>query len=128
MPAYIVERTQDILNERKIALNGARILLLGVTYKANIADQRESPAADIARKFQRKGAEVSFHDPYVQNWRAVPGVDRVESPVDSASHVDIVVLLQHHSEYDIDQIVDSSTSFFDTRGASPLGAANVHRL
>lgn len=128
MPAYIVERTQNILNERRLALNGSRVLLLGVTYKADIADQRESPATVIAEKLRQKGAVVSFHDPYVSNWAAVPNARGVESPVAGARSADIVVLLQRHSTYDIDRIIDASTSFFDTRGVTDAGVENVHKL
>lgn len=128
MPAYIVERTQDILNDRSLALRGAHILLLGVTYKANIADQRESPATEIAEKFLTKGAMVSFHDPYVLEWTTVSDAHRVQSPLDAASDVDVVILLQHHAEYDVDQIANASKTLFDTRGVSKAGIADVYRL
>src|SRR5690606_27253999 len=64
MPAYVVHRAQDILNEDGKSLKGATVLLLGVTYKPNIADQRESPAVPVAKHLRDKGAEVLFHDPH----------------------------------------------------------------
>src|SRR5699024_5848793 len=64
MPSYVVDRTQDILNDDRKALKGAKVLLLGVTYKPNIADQRESPAVPVHRHLRDKGSVVSFHDPY----------------------------------------------------------------
>ncbi len=66
MPAYVVSRAQDILNEDGKAMRGAKVLLLGVTYKPNIADQRESPAVPVARQLLDKGADLSFHDPHVE--------------------------------------------------------------
>ncbi|MFM8772808.1 MAG: nucleotide sugar dehydrogenase, partial [Actinomycetota bacterium] len=68
MPAYVVRRIQDILNEQGKALRGSKVLLLGVTYKPDIADQRESPAKPIAQQLVDKGAQVTFHDPHVQAW------------------------------------------------------------
>ncbi|MBO2455958.1 nucleotide sugar dehydrogenase, partial [Actinomadura barringtoniae] len=68
MPRYVVERAQQLLNREGRALKGAKVLLLGVTYKADIADQRESPARPVARRLARLGAELSFHDPHVSTW------------------------------------------------------------
>ncbi|HEU4543193.1 MAG TPA: nucleotide sugar dehydrogenase, partial [Jiangellaceae bacterium] len=68
MPAYVAHRAQNLLNEAGKATNGAIILLLGVTYKPNIADQRESPAVPLARHLSALGAKVSYHDPHVTNW------------------------------------------------------------
>lgn len=127
MPGYIVRRIQDLLNADSIALRGSKVLLLGVTYKANIADQRESPATDIAEILDRAGAEVSYHDPYVQEWgfsnrRLVSEEDIFEA----VSTSDVVVLLQQHSSYDIETLASKSKRLFDTRGASR--GSSAHRL
>jgi UDP-N-acetyl-D-glucosamine dehydrogenase len=127
MPGYIVQRIQDLLNVDSMALRGAKILLLGVTYKANIADQRESPATDIAEILERAGAEVSYHDPFVPEWgfsgrRLVSQGDYSES----ATLADVVVLLQHHQAYDVEALTVISKRLFDTRGASRNSSA--HRL
>ncbi|HEY9376064.1 MAG TPA: UDP binding domain-containing protein, partial [Jiangellaceae bacterium] len=66
MPAYVVQRAQEVLNTDRKSLNGATVLLLGVTYKADIADPRESPAVPLAARC----ATVAFHDPFVQPWQA----------------------------------------------------------
>lgn len=128
MPSYIVERVQDILNEEGMALKGAEILLLGVTYKPNIADQRESPATAIAEKLLLKGASVKFHDPFVDEWRAVPQAVREDSADDGVGNAHLTVLLQNHREYDVEALARKSRLFFDTRGATGAGETNVTRL
>jgi UDP-N-acetyl-D-glucosamine dehydrogenase len=119
MPSYVVDRVQDALNDVAKALNGARVLLLGVTYKADIADQRESPALPIAELLEGKGAKVSYHDPRVATWHT--GFGDVQSVDDLAAAVaesDIVVLLQRHHEYDVEALASAADLFFDTRGAT----------
>lgn len=117
MPSYVVSRVQDVLNDAQIALNGAKVLLLGVTYKADIADQRESPARGVGELLLSKGARLEFHDPHVSEWsidgNAVPRVSDLDSAVSSA---DIVVLLQKHGTYDVTALSQRSMRFFDTRG------------
>src|SRR5699024_5513429 len=68
MPNYVVQRVQDLLNEHKKSLNGANVLLLGVSYKANIADQRHSPALPVGHGLVDKGANLSYHDANVPTW------------------------------------------------------------
>ncbi|MDQ1246889.1 MAG: UDP-N-acetyl-D-glucosamine dehydrogenase, partial [Actinomycetota bacterium] len=105
-------------------VRGSRVLILGVTYKPNIADQRESPAKPIATLLARKGAILTFHDPRVDAWsiggKAVPRADDLEAAV---SEAEAVVLLQAHREYDADDLAARSQLFFDTRGASTHPAA-----
>ena len=74
MPGYVVDRAAELLNTDAKPLNGAKVLLLGVTYKKDIADQRESPARPIARKLLQRGAVLSYHDPFVDGWQ-VDGKD-----------------------------------------------------
>jgi len=114
MPGYVVDRAAEILNGDAKPLNGARVLLLGVTYKKDIADQRESPARPIARKLLQRGAVLSYHDPFVASWQ-VDGKDipRAVSPVADA---DLTILLQAHSQYDLSDIGARSHLLFDTRG------------
>ena len=119
MPSYVVRRIQDVLNDQGKALRGSRILLLGVTYKPDIADQRESPAKPIAVELCDKGAQVEFHDPHVVSWRlgaeSLACVDDLDSALDGA---DVVVLLQNHSDYDLPSITARAACLFDTRGAT----------
>jgi UDP-N-acetyl-D-glucosamine dehydrogenase len=114
MPGYVVDRAAEILNSDAKPLNGARVLLLGVTYKKDIADQRESPARPIARKLLQRGAVLSYHDPFVAGWQ-VDGRDipRAASPAEDA---DLTILLQAHSGYDLADIAAKAHLLFDTRG------------
>jgi nucleotide sugar dehydrogenase len=124
MPTYVVDRAAEILNTDAKAMNGARVLLLGVTYKKDIADQRESPARPIARKLLQRGAVLSYHDPFVAGWQ-VDGKDipRADSPVAAA---DLTILLQAHSQYDLDGIAAKAHLLFDTRGK--LSGGKVYPL
>ncbi|WP_218221708.1 nucleotide sugar dehydrogenase [Nesterenkonia sp. Act20] len=128
MPQYVGSRISDLLNEQGKPLNGAKILLLGVTYKPDIADQRESPAVPVAKVLRQKKADVTFHDPLVEEWRLEGGnLHRVEDLDSAITNADIVVLLQHHRDYDIDALALKAKVFFDTRGGASNGN-NVHRL
>ncbi|MFF5258665.1 nucleotide sugar dehydrogenase [Actinomadura viridis] len=118
MPRYVVERAQQLLNGQGRALKGAEVLLLGVTYKADIADQRESPARPIARRLARLGARLSFHDPFVKEWR----VDGAEVPAAgddlpaALAAADLAVVLADHSAYDAGTLARHARLLFDTRG------------
>lgn len=127
MPSYVVRRIQDALNDEGKALRGARILLLGVTYKPDIADQRESPAKPIAVELRDKGADVSFHDPHVTTWRLGNADLQCVSDLDAALRdADLAVLLQNHSDYDLAAISAQARRLFDTRGA--IDGSKVVRL
>lgn len=124
MPKYIVERLQDALNDCSKSLNGSSILLLGVTYKKDIADQRESPAIPVGELLKLKGANLSFHDPKVEAWRLGDvTLRRVENLDKAVSEADVVVLLQNHESYDVDRLASISSLFFDTRGATTTDKA-----
>ncbi|MCL2583277.1 MAG: nucleotide sugar dehydrogenase [Streptosporangiales bacterium] len=119
MPTYVVDRAAEILNTDAKAMNGAKILLLGVTYKKDIADQRESPARPIARKLLQRGAVLSYHDPFVENWQ-VDGKD-IARAADPVTDADLTILLQSHSTYDLPDIAARSRLLFDTRGTKLSG-------
>lgn len=125
MPRYVADRVQGLLNDVSMPLRGAKVLLLGVTYKANIADERESPAVDVAEVLLNRGAIISFHDPKVESWTVAGATHKVVADVDNAvESADVVVLLQNHSAYDVDSLSDKSSIFFDTRGATSTSSAN----
>jgi nucleotide sugar dehydrogenase len=138
MPVYVARRAQDLLNEHAKAMRGSSILLLGVTYKADIADQRESPVRPLARRLMAAGAQVSFHDPYVSEWNVDSGhddgivheSDRILTCVadlDAAiASADLVLVLQAHKAYDLPALIASAKAVLDTRGI--LDAGNVQRL
>ncbi len=123
MPSYVVRRVQDILNGDALALRGARILLIGVTYKPDIADQRESPARPIAAALMDKGAHVTYHDPHVDTWLVRDeAVERAVDVYEAARSADCAVLLQNHRAYDVPALAAAARRLFDTRGATaPLG-------
>jgi nucleotide sugar dehydrogenase len=128
MPGYVARRVQDLLNDHGRALKGANVLLLGVTYKADISDQRESPAVPVAEKLAARGALISFHDPYVSSWQLpAEELKRVPDLDEALRAADIVVVLQPHSGYDLDAVRAASALVLDTRGRVPQ-AANVEHL
>lgn len=127
MPGYVVSRIGDLLNDRALAIRGARVLLLGVTYKPDIADQRESPAVPVAERLLERGATVLFHDAFVETWNlSHTSLPRVPDLAAAVAEADVVVLLQNHRSYDANALASEATVFFDTRGASTSAAA--HRL
>ena len=127
MPAYVARRVQDILNKEGKAVNGSRVLLLGVTYKADIADQRGSPSVNVARALEELGAHVSYHDPYVEHWylngHSVRRVDDLPGELDQS---DVAVLLQAHKAYDREALGRMDRPILDTRGV--LSGPHVTRL
>ena len=127
MPAYVVGRIQDLLNDQSKSLKGSKVLLLGITYKPDIADLRESPSLEVAELLLEKGADMIFHDPHANSFRlhedVLHGVNDLDAAVKSA---DVVVLLQAHAAYDLNGIAAKSKVFFDTRGK--ITGPNVERL
>ena len=127
MPGYVTDRAAELLNRHSLPVNGARVLLLGVTYKKDIGDQRESPARPLARKLRGRGAIVSYHDPHVPHWvvdgKPVPRQDDLESAL---AAVDLVILLQPHACYDPAQLTSAARLMLDTRGFIPPALAAPH--
>jgi UDP-N-acetyl-D-glucosamine dehydrogenase len=124
MPNHVAQRVQNLLNDVGRAVNGSTVLLLGVTYKPDIADQRESPARPLARRLLSQGATVLYHDPHVETWTE-PGVTAAgRDAVAAAAEADITVLLQQHSAYDLAAIEKSARLLLDTRGVT----TSSHRL
>ncbi|MFD5508876.1 nucleotide sugar dehydrogenase [Streptomyces sp. NPDC059761] len=127
MPQYVIQRSATLLNEHGKSARGARVLLLGVTYKPDLGDQEGSPAREIASRLLDLGALVSYHDPYVAGWRVRDRpVPRAESLYEAAANADLTILLQQHRTYDLQGLAVKAQLLLDTRGASPAGAA--HRL
>jgi UDP-N-acetyl-D-glucosamine dehydrogenase len=128
MPGYVTDRAAELLNRHAKAVNGAKVLLLGVTYKRDIADQRESPARPLARRLLSRGAVVSYHDPYVPGWQidgqSIPRADDLENALAAA---DLVILLQAHQGYDPARLTRASRLLLDTRGVIPA-APHVEAL
>ena len=132
MPQYVLGKIADALNEAGQPLNGSRVLILGVAYKAGVGDLRESPALDLIHLLQEKGADVAYHDPYVPRFdvdglaMACVGLDR-----DALHTADCVVITTDHSAYDWEWVVQNSRLIVDTRNATrgvPAGGARVVKL
>ncbi|MBO3745909.1 nucleotide sugar dehydrogenase [Streptosporangiaceae bacterium NEAU-GS5] len=117
MPSYVVSRVQRLLNRNRQAVNGSKVLLLGVTYKPDIADERETPAVAVAEGLRDLGAELTYCDPHVPAW-AVEGVPvpREEDLAAAVAAADITVLLQQHAAFDLDLIEQRARLVLDTRG------------
>jgi UDP-N-acetyl-D-glucosamine dehydrogenase len=132
MPRFAVGKVQDALNEHGLPLKGSRILILGVAYKPDIDDLRESPALDVIRLIEQKGAEVVYHDPYIPHinhdgWK----MDSVEDLMTEVKRADCVVIVTNHKVYDYPAILDAACLIVDTRNAlGKLGKENpkVKRL
>ncbi|UCM89923.1 nucleotide sugar dehydrogenase [Streptomyces marincola] len=127
MPRYVTERAAALLNEHGKSVRGAHVLLLGVTYRPDLPDLTGSPAGEIASRLLGLGARLTFHDPFTAEWRvAGRPVARADSLHDAVAAADLTLLLQHHGTYDLQGLATKAQLLFDTRGATPAGAA--HRL
>ncbi len=123
MPHHVVDRTMDALNEQGKALKGARVLILGLAYKKNIDDLRESPSIRLIELFREKGAHVSYHDPYcpkMKEMRHQPKymLEMESVPLETAKDADVVVIATDHECIDYEQLVRDATLVIDTRNAT----------
>jgi UDP-N-acetyl-D-glucosamine dehydrogenase len=127
MPAYVVGRVAEALSARGIALNRARVLAVGVTFKPNVGDIRESAAIEVLDQLHRKGARLSFHDPFVERIeRGALKLKRVALTERALRDADCVLLLTPHDSYDLETLVRHSALLFDTRNATRhVRGANV---
>jgi UDP-N-acetyl-D-glucosamine dehydrogenase len=116
MPAYVARRVQDLLNDLGLPVRGSRVLLLGVTYKADVSDQRESPARPVAQRLSALGARLSYWDPYVPEWVLEDPVPRVEDLEAALGSFDCLVLLQGHRALDLEVLSQLGARVLDTRG------------
>ena len=119
MPNYVVDKVQDALNAHRKPINGSGILVLGVAYKRDINDLRESPALDVIRLLEEKGAVVTFHDPYVPEIREEGYVRHsVDLTQNAASEADCVVIITDHQNVDYESVVRDAQLVVDTRNAT----------
>ena len=114
MPDYVVRRLMLALNGRGRAVNGCRILVLGLAYKRNTADARESPAIAVIERLAALGADVRVADPHVREMALDPRVTRVDATPEEAAAADAVVLVTDHDRFDLDAIVASAPYVLDT--------------
>jgi UDP-N-acetyl-D-glucosamine dehydrogenase len=118
MPYYVVRRLMEALNPHKKSLSGSRILMLGMAYKADIDDVRESPAIKIAELLVEKGAKVLYHDPFVPQIQTCHGMlTSVELTPEIVRGCDAAVVVTNHSDVDYELVVRESALVLDTRNA-----------
>ncbi|MCL0038041.1 nucleotide sugar dehydrogenase [Thermodesulfovibrionales bacterium] len=129
MPAFVVLKLNRILNRQQKHLNGAKILLLGVAYKRDIADTRESPALKLITLLERESAEVVYHDPYVHKVIVDENLyESVELTQETLQSMDAVLIVTDHSVFDYDFIVDHCKLLLDTRNAVKSKRKNVYKI
>nr|WP_106783750.1 nucleotide sugar dehydrogenase [Lysinibacillus timonensis] len=119
MPEYCVERASKILNRFKKAMNGSKVLVLGVAYKQDIDDYRESPAIEVIEELEKEGAEVTYYDPFVKEYRK-KGEIKIGEPEltsDLIEGVDLVVVTTAHTNVDYDFVQKHAKAIFDTKNA-----------
>ena len=132
MPHYVVEKVADALNTKQKSINGAKILIVGVAYKRDIDDMRESPALDVMGLLREKGADVSYTDPHVpevhgREWAGGVDIKAVELTRSALRSYDCVVIITEHQAFDYDAIAAEADLIVDTRNAIKP-AANVFKL
>jgi UDP-N-acetyl-D-glucosamine dehydrogenase len=130
MPEYVVRKVARALNEEQKSVNGSRILMLGIAYKKDIDDLRESPALDIMRLLEERGAHVDYHDPHIPSFREDSHSKvGVALTTDVLGRADLVVIVTDHSGVDYQFVVDHARIVVDTRnvtaGLRPSGARVV---
>jgi UDP-N-acetyl-D-glucosamine dehydrogenase len=133
MPEVVVRRAAEALNERRKAVHGSKVFVLGAAYKKDIGDLRESPALDVMRLLHGQGAKVSFHDPYARELRLDGGLVKRTSPLSAARlrSADLVIIVTDHSVYDYAWVVRNSRLVLDTRNATRnvrVGRAKIRKL
>ena len=118
MPHFVRDKVCEVLNRNRLPLNGSSILLLGVAYKKDIDDVRESPALDVMNLLQQKGAKVKYHDPYVSMLSGESATVTSEKLTDELfSWADVVVILTDHSDFDYARIFEQAKTLIDARHA-----------
>ena len=129
MPDYVVEKVSRALNDTRKAVHGSRVLILGVAYKRDIDDMRESPALDIMRLLEQRGATVVFHDPHVATYREdgheYHSIELTQAALETA---DAVVIVTDHKAYDWQFVVDHAALVVDTRNATGRTTASRARI
>jgi UDP-N-acetyl-D-glucosamine dehydrogenase len=133
MPRHVVDKVADALNEHGKAIKGANILVMGVAYKPDVNDVRESPALDVIALLIKKGARVTYHDPFVshidaEHWAGSPHLDSVPYGREEVAAADCVVVATNHTAFDYDELVSAARLVVDTRNAVKISAPNVFKL
>jgi UDP-N-acetyl-D-glucosamine dehydrogenase len=131
MPEYVIDKLIGALNERGRAVKGSRVLVLGLSYKRDIDDPRESPAFEILDRLLRLGAEVRYHDPHVpaapamRSWPDLPALESVPLTPEELEDCDAVIVVTDHAAVDYDLVARHAPLIVDTRGVYRKGGPNV---
>ncbi len=129
MPDHVADRVADLLNEERLPVNGSRILVLGVAYKPDVSDMRESPALDVVKLLREKGGQVSYHDPHVAELdlegATLKSIDLTD---DALSSADLVVIVTDHTSVDYNRVVTQAQRIFDTRNATKHVTAGREKI
>ena len=130
MPIFVADKVREVLNRKRLAVNGSKIVLLGVAYKRDIDDVRESPALDVLKLLEADGADIAYHDPFVPEWKESGVTRRSQTLTDELlSGADAVVILTDHTDFDYAWILEKAKALVDARhavvaaGAVPAGSA-----
>ena len=133
MPRWVVDRLQDALNERAKPLKGCEIMVVGLAYKKDVADPRESPAFEVIDLLLEKGARVSYHDPHVpvspamRSWPDLPTLRSEDLSAEVLESKDAVIIITAHSGVDYDLVQKHADLVVDSRGVYREELANVVR-
>jgi len=119
MPEYTVDRASKILNRHKKSLNGSKVLVLGIAYKNNIDDYRESPALEVIEILKETGAITEFYDPWISEYKYKDkiheGIDCFDADV--VKKYDLIVIATGHTNIDYNMVQENAVAIFDTRNA-----------
>jgi UDP-N-acetyl-D-glucosamine dehydrogenase len=129
MPEYVARKVGDTLNDRGKSIKGAKVLILGVAYKKNVSDYRESPAFEVIHSLSQKGADVSYNDPHVASFREGElKMKSVKLTPELLKKSDCVVVITDHAKYDYPWIVEHADLILDTRNAIKAKSNKVVKL
>jgi UDP-N-acetyl-D-glucosamine dehydrogenase len=137
MPEYVLGKIIDSLNQHHKAINGSKILIMGVAYKRNVGDVRESPAIDVIRMLARRGGEIVYYDPYVPELEVEEVAPRHRQPVrylcaeltaELVQNVDCVAIMTDHADIDYCWLVDHAAMVVDTRNATKSITRNQNKV
>ena len=129
MPLYVINRVFEALNRMKKCVNGSKILIMGISYKENIDDTRESPAFDIILLLQQYGAEVCYYDPYVDSLDHAPSVKSLDYTEENIAGVDCAIIVTGHKTVDYQLLVEHCPLIFDSRNVlKGMKNENIFRL
>ena len=118
MPSYVVTRIGEILNDRTRSIKGSKVLIVGVAYKRDVSDMRESPAIDVIELLHQKGAHIDYVDPFVPEFREGTTVIHSQPADIDASGYDIAVIVTDHTQFDYTRILATAPVVFDTRAVT----------